>query len=103
MFLLNFKLWLPDKRLAPLSQLLSAAGSAPQTPSSNYETKTLLKPEMGIYRDNLSAIIYYRLSLSLKINLIYRLPISLLLYILLPPKNYRDKRFFMHAVFKLQS
>ena len=34
--------------------------------------------EMGIYRDNLSAIIYYRLSLSLKIVLIYRLPISLL-------------------------
>ena len=30
--------------------------------------------EMGIYRDNLSAIIYYRLSLSLKIVWIYRLP-----------------------------
>ena len=25
-----------------------------------------LQPEMGIYRDNLSAIIFYRLSLSLK-------------------------------------
>ena len=34
--------------------------------------------EMGIYRDNLSAIIFYRLSLSLKIVWIYRLPISLL-------------------------
>ena len=31
---------------------------------------------MGIYRDNISAIIYYRLSLSLKPVLIYRLPIS---------------------------
>ena len=29
--------------------------------------------EMGIYRDNLSATIFYRLSLSLKIVLIYRL------------------------------
>ena len=65
---------------------------------------------MGIYRDNLSdlqkktlSIIYYRLSLSLKIILIYRLPISLLLNILLLPINYRDKRFFMRAVFKLQS
>ena len=62
--------------------------------------------EMGIYRDNLSAIVmaitFYRLSLSLKIILIYRLPLSLLLYFLLLPINYRDKRFFMHAVFKLQ-
>ena len=55
---------------------------------------------MGIYRDNLSAITFYRL--SLKIILIYRLPLSFLLYILLSPINYRDKRFFMHAVFKLQ-
>ena len=46
------------------------------------------------YRRKLSAIIYYRLSLSLKIALIYRLPISLLLYILLSPINYRDKCFF---------
>ena len=62
--------------------------------------------EMGIYRDNLSAIVmaitFYRLLLSLKIILIYRLPLSLLLYFLLLPINYRDKRFFMHAVFKLQ-
>ena len=57
---------------------------------------------MGIYRDNLSAITFYRLSLSLKIVWIYRLPLSLL-YILLSPINYRDKRFFMHAMFKLQS
>ena len=42
---------------------------------------------------------YHRLLLSLKINLIYRLPILLLLYILLSPIKYRDKRFFMHAVF----
>ena len=34
--------------------------------------------EIGIYRDNLSAIVFYRLSLSLKIVGIYRLPISLL-------------------------
>ena len=62
---------------------------------------------MGIYRDTLSAIVigdnFYRLLLSLKIVWIYRLPLSLLLYILLSPINYRDKRFFMHAVFKLQS
>ena len=58
---------------------------------------------MDIYRDNLSAITFYRLSLLLKIVWIYRLPLSLLLYILLSPINYRDKRFFMHAVFKLQS
>ena len=60
-------------------------------------------PEMGIYRDNLSAITFYRLLLSLKIVWIYRLPLSLLLYILLSPINYRDKQFFKHAVFKLQS
>ena len=35
-------------------------------------------PEMGIYRDNLSAIIFYRLLLLLKTVLIYRSPISLL-------------------------
>ena len=58
---------------------------------------------MGIYRDNLSAITFYRLSLSLKIVWIYRLPLSLLLNISLSPINYRDKRFFMHAEFKLQS
>ena len=58
-------------------------------------------PEMSIYRDNLSAKIYYPLSLSLKIVLIYRLTISLLSYILLSPINYRDKRFFMHTVFKV--
>ena len=34
--------------------------------------------EMGIYRDNLSAIIYYRLSLLLKIVFIYRFPMLLL-------------------------
>ena len=56
--------------------------------------------EMGIYRGNLSAIVYYRLSLSLKIVLIYRLPISLLQCISLWPINYRDKRFCMHIVFK---
>ena len=58
--------------------------------------------EMGIYRDNLSAIIFYRLSLSLKIVWIYRLPISLLQYISLSSINYRDKRFFMHTVFKVR-
>ena len=58
---------------------------------------------MGIYRDNLSAIIFYRLSLSLNKILIYRLSLSLSLYILLSPINYRYKRFFMHAVFKLKS
>ena len=42
-----------------------------------------VQSEMGIYRDNLSAIIYYRLLLSLKTILIYRLFLSLLLYILL--------------------
>ena len=47
--------------------------------------------ETGIYRGNLSAIIYYRLSLSLKIVLIYRLPISFLQYILLSPINYRGE------------
>ena len=36
------------------------------------------KAEMGIYRDNLSAIIFYRLPSSLKIVWIYRFPISLL-------------------------
>ena len=56
----------------------------------------------SIYRDNLSAIIYHRLSLLLKINLIYRLLISLLLYILFSPINYRDKRFFMHACFNFK-
>ena len=61
------------------------------------------RPEMGIYRDNLSAITFYRLSLLRKIVWIYRLPLSLLLYILLSPINYRDKQFFVHAVFKLQS
>ena len=50
---------------------------------------------MGIYRDNLSAITFYRL--SLKIVWIYRLPLSPLLYIL-SPINCRDKQFFMHAV-----
>ena len=49
-----------------------------------------------MYRDNLLAIViaifYYRLSLSLKIFLIYRLPISLLQYILLSPINYLNKR-----------
>ena len=57
---------------------------------------------MGIYRDNLSAISFYRLSLSLKIVWIYRLPISLLQYILLSPINYRDKQFFKHTVFKVR-
>ena len=37
-----------------------------------------VEAEMGIYRDNLSAIIFYRLSLSLKLVLIYRLPILFL-------------------------
>ena len=39
------------------------------------------------------AIIHYRLLLSLKTILIHRLPLSLLLYILLSPINYRDKQF----------
>ena len=50
---------------------------------------------------HLSAITFYQLSLSPKIVWIYRLPLSLLLYILLSPINYRDERFFMHAVLKL--
>ena len=37
-----------------------------------------MQAEMSIYRDNLSAVIFYRLSLSLKIVWIYRLPILLL-------------------------
>ena len=57
---------------------------------------------MGIYRDNLSAIIYHRLSLSLKRVLTYRLPISLLQYVRLSPINYLDKRFFVHKVFKVR-
>ena len=56
-----------------------------------------VQPEVGIYQDNLSAINYYRLSLSLKIVLIYRLPISLLGYILLLQINYRDKRFLCNC------
>ena len=64
-------------------------------------TTGLLYAEEGIYRDNLSAIIYYRLSLSLKIVLIYRLPISFLQYILRSPLSCSDKRFFMHTVFKV--
>ena len=56
---------------------------------------------MGIYRDNLSAVIHYRLLLSLEVVLIYQLPISLLQYVLLSPVNYRDKRFFVHTVFKV--
>ena len=59
--------------------------------------------DVGIYRDNLTAITFYRLSLSLKIVWTYGLPLSLLLYTLLSPINYRDEQFFMHAVFKLQS
>ena len=59
----------------------------------------LSRAEMSIYRDNFSAIIYYQL--SLKILLIYRLPIQLLKYILLSPINYSDKQFFMHTVFKI--
>ena len=59
---------------------------------------------MGIYRDNLSAIIigdnFSRLSLSLKIVWIYPLPISFLQHILLSLINYRDKRFFRHTMFK---
>ena len=39
---------------------------------------TVVLSEMSIYRDNLSATIYYRLSLSLKLVLIYQIPISLL-------------------------
>ena len=58
-----------------------------------------LQPEIGIYRNNLSAITFNRLTLSLKIVWIYQLLLSLLL----SPINYRDKRFFMPAVFKLQS
>ena len=68
--------------------------------NSGAQLLTALCSEMSIYRNNLSAIIFYRLSLSLKIILIYRLPLSLLLYFLLSPINHRDKRFSMHAVFK---
>ena len=85
-----------------MQQRLNEHRSKP-TLDSTFRHRIKSQPEMGIYRDNLSAITFYRLSLSLKIVWIYRLPLSLLLYILLSPIYYRDKRFFMHAVLKLQS
>ena len=60
----------------------------------------LLLSEIGIYKDNLSAIviaiIYCRLSLSHKIVLIYRLPILFVLYFVIA-----DKRFLTRTVFKV--
>ena len=60
---------------------------------------------MGIYRDNLSAIVIGDNFLPIIVIAqnsfdLYRLPISLLQYISLSPINYRDKRFCMHTVFK---
>ena len=62
---------------------------------------------MGIYRDNLSAIVIGDNFLSIIViaqnSLDLLITVIALLYILLSPVNYRDKRFFVHAVFKLQS
>ena len=59
---------------------------------------------MGIYRDNVSAIIIGDNLLPIIVisqnSFVYRLPISFSQYILLSPINDRDKRFFMHTVFK---
>ena len=55
---------------------------------------------MGIYRGNLLPIIVIaqnRPNFDLSIT-----DIAFVIY-LLSPINYRDKRFFMHAVFKLRS
>ena len=62
----------------------------------------ILQLRWAVIGDNLSVITFYQLLLPLKTAWIYRLPLSLLLYILLSPMNYRDERFFMHAVLKLQ-
>ena len=62
---------------------------------------------MGIYCDNLSAIVIDdNLSSIIDIaqnNSDLLITDIALLHILLSPINYRDKRFFMNAVFKLQS
>ena len=61
---------------------------------------------MGIYRDNLSAIITGDDLLPIiaiaqnKFDLLIT-DIAFVIF-LLSPINYRDKRFFMHAVFKLE-
>ena len=57
---------------------------------------------MGIYRDNLSAIVIGDNFLSIIVIAQNSLDLSItvigLLYILLSSVNYRDKRFFVHAV-----
>ena len=62
---------------------------------------------MGIYRDNLSAIVIGDNFLSIIVIAQNSLDLSITVIafvnILLSPINYRDKRFFMYAVFKLQS
>ena len=69
----------------------------------------MVQSEMGIYRDNLSAIIIGDNFLSIIVIAQNSLDLSItviafvITYILLSPINYREKRFFMHAVFKLQS
>ena len=61
-----------------------------------------------MYRDNLSAIVIGDKFLSIIVIAQNSLDLSITvivfaIYILLSPINYRDKRFFMHAVFELQS
>ena len=63
---------------------------------------------MGIYRDNLSAIVIGDSLLPIIVIAKngFDLPIAdiaFAIYILLLPINYSDKRFFMLTVFKLQS
>ena len=60
---------------------------------------------MGIYRDNLLAIVIGDNFLSIIVIAQNSLDLSItviaFVIYLLSPINYRDKRFFMHAVFKL--
>ena len=58
---------------------------------------------MGIYRDNLSAIVISDNLLPIIViaQNSFDLSILLLQYISLLRINYRDKRFFMHTVFKV--
>ena len=55
---------------------------------------------MGIYCDNLLAIVtgdnFFPIIAQNSLDLL------LLYYFLLSPINYRDKRFFMHSVFKVR-
>ena len=64
---------------------------------------------MGIYRDNLSAIVIGDNFLSIIVIAQNSLDLSItviafVIYFVIADKlDYRDKRFFMRAVFKLQS